>query len=96
MKKLVACLLLCVVTSCKIQQVVIVDKWEPVDYQMLKERFGPKAVMYPISDTDACAIEIRDLNSGQTRFTRDKNCFAFTNYQIGDTIEVILKKPQNK
>ncbi len=79
-------------TSCRIAKlamdkknhrtVVIKDMWSPVDAYILGT--------YPIKDHKAYAIGVQEIGSDSIIYARDYDGFINENYQIGDTIKVIL------
>lgn len=75
-------------TSEDIHQVVIKDKWSPIDFYELKT--------YPIKDTNSWAIGFMELGSDKLIYARDKFGEIYENYSIGDTIPVTFLGIHNK
>lgn len=95
MKKLLPLLLCLVLSSCEtlkitnaseiaddIHQVIIKDKWSPIDFHELK--------VYPIKDTKSWAIGVIELGTNKLIYARDKYGEIYEQYNIGDTIPVKL------
>ncbi len=96
MKNLILLLSLCLVmSSCEIlkitnaseiaddiHQVIIKDKWSPVDFNEMN--------VYPIKDTKSWAIGVIELGTNKLIYARDKYGYIYEEYEIGDTIPVKL------
>lgn len=64
------------------RNVVIVDKWSPIDAKELKT--------YPIRDTTSFAIGFQELGDTTIKYARDFYGDIYDNFKIGDTITVVL------
>lgn len=83
MKKLIPVLFIFLFSSCKFEQVVIVEKYDPIDYYV--SRF------YPIQDTLSCAVEVRKLQDYKLFYVKDEDCYIVSEYSVGDTIYIKRK-----
>ena len=64
------------------RNVIIVDKWSPIDAYELKT--------YPIKDTTSFAIAFQELGDTTIKYARDIYGDIYDNFKIGDTITVVL------
>lgn len=64
------------------KNVIIVDKWSPIDAKELKT--------YPIRDTKSFAIGFQELGDTTIKYARDFYGDIYDNFKIGDTITVVL------
>ena len=64
------------------RNVIIVDKWSPIDSYELKT--------YPIRDTKSFAIGFQELGGATIKYARDLYGDIYDNFKIGDTITVVL------
>jgi hypothetical protein len=85
MKKILFLLsLMTILNSCQIEKIVIVEKYDPVDWY--EDR------IYPIKDTNSCAVGFLKINdTTKVFYARDRRCRVVSEYALGDTIDVILK-----
>ena len=70
-------------SSCQLQKIIIVEKWDPVDWH--ENRF------YPIKDTMSCAIGFIQPGKEKVFYGRDKRCYILSEHELGDTILVRFK-----
>lgn len=90
MKMLYVCMsaLLFSLSSCVVKEGILISKWDPVDYHI--DRW------YPIKDTTSCALEVKELTTGERFCARDRSCRTAGEYSIGDTITLVMIKPRDK
>lgn len=89
MKNLLTFLLITLsITSCKLEHVILVEKYDPVDYY--EDR------VYPIKDTLSCAIGFRKLNDYKLLYAKDADCYVVSEFAIGDTLTIIIKNHKAK
>lgn len=72
-----------ILNSCKLQKVIIVEKWDPVDWHENR--------VYPIKDTMACAVGFTQMGGEKVFYGRDKRCYIISEFELGDTILVYFK-----
>lgn len=63
------------------RQVIIVDKWSPIDAHELKT--------YPIRDTKSFAIGFKEVGKDSVLYGRDYFGDIYENFNCGDTITVV-------